>query len=178
MTSKRPCGRVSDRSTILTAVNWTDWRRSSQDSPALRASGHEIFVDQLGRQPHQRALAENARARRFQHIGVDIGADDLDVMRVHLRPVLQQPDGDGIGLLAGRAGHRPDAESLRLAAWPHPLGQQIGRQAGELVIFAVEIGLVDGEGVDESLDLAVQIAAQAGEIAGEGRRCRSPPCAR
>jgi len=38
------------------------------------------------------------------------------------------------------------------------------------VLLAIEIGLVDSEGVDELLDLAAHTAVQAREIAGEGSR--------
>ena len=38
----------------------------------------------------------------------------------------------------------------------------------ELMVLAVEVGLVDRERVDELLDLAAHVAAQPGEIAGEG----------
>ena len=37
------------------------------------------------------------------------------------------------------------------------------------MVFAIEIGLVDGEGVDELLDFAVGVAAQVGEVGREGR---------
>ena len=40
------------------------------------------------------------------------------------------------------------------------------------MLLAVEVGLVDGEGVDELLDLAFRIAAQAREIGREGRESR------
>ena len=51
-------------------------------------------------------------------------------------------------------------------------GQQIGGQACELVLFAIEIGLVDGERVDELLDLAVHVGAQPREVVLEGPRVR------
>ena len=38
------------------------------------------------------------------------------------------------------------------------------------MVFPVEIGLVDGGGVDQFLDFAVHVRAQAREIAGEGGR--------
>ncbi len=46
--------------------------------------------------------------------------------------------------------------------------QQVGREARELVLFAIEVGLVDREGVDELLDLAVDVGAQPREIRLEG----------
>jgi hypothetical protein len=80
---------------------------------------------------------------------VDIGADDLDVLDVDLGPVLQQPDGDRIGLFSGGAGNRPYPERLARPLGQDTLGQQVGGQAAQLVFLAIEIGLVDREGVDE-----------------------------
>ena len=51
-----------------------------------------------------------------------------------------------------------------------PLLEQVVRQALELVVLTVEVGLIDGEGIDELLDLAVSVGAQASEIARKGRR--------
>ena len=41
------------------------------------------------------------------------------------------------------------------------------------MLLAIEIGLVDREGVDELLDLAVGVAAQVGEVGREGRDLES-----
>ena len=48
------------------------------------AGGREIFVGQRRTQSHQGALAENAGPRGFKNMGVDIRADDLDIVGVHL----------------------------------------------------------------------------------------------
>ena len=48
--------------------------------------------------------------------------------------------------------------------------EKIGRHAAELMILAIEIGLVDRERVDEMLDLVVGVGAQHGEIGLERGR--------
>ena len=52
------------------------------------------------------------------------------------------------------------------------LSQQVGRQAAKLIIFAIKVCFIYREGIDEMLDLTVEIAAQPGEIIGKGRRSR------
>ena len=41
-----------------------------------------------------------------------------------------------------------------------PFRKDVGDEAAQLMIFPVEIGLVDGERIDEMLDLAIQVVAQ------------------
>ena len=55
------------------------------------------------------------------------------------------------------------AARLRL----QPARQQVGAQARELVLLAVKVGLVHGERVDELLDLAPQVDAEAREVVFE-----------
>src|SRR6185437_14992336 len=87
--------------------------------------------------------------------------------------VLEEPDGDRIGLLAGRARCRPDAYAVTGWFGAQSLGEQVIRQAPQLIVFAVEVGLVDGEGIDELLDLVARIGAQAVKITREGWGARS-----
>ena len=139
------------------------------DAPAVLSGRHEVLFDELGRQPHERPGAVLAFGGGRGALGVDVGADDLDVLDVDLGPVLEQPDGDRVGLLAGGAGHRPYAQRLAGPLGAYAFSQQVGRQAAQLVVFAVEIGLVDSKGVDELFDFSVGVAAQIGEIGPEGR---------
>ena len=53
---------------------------------------------------------------------------------------------------------------------PDDVGQKVGGHAAELMILAVEVGLIHGESVDQMLDLVVGVGAQGREIRLERRR--------
>ena len=48
--------------------------------------------------------------------------------------------------------------------------EQVRCHAAELMLLAIEVGLIDREGIDEVLDLVVGIRPQQGEIGLERRR--------
>src|SRR5689334_2672394 len=79
------------------------------DSPAVLSCRREILFDELGRQPRERPGTILAFDGGGGALSVDVGADDLDVLDVDLGPILEQPDCDRVGLLAGGAGYRPYA---------------------------------------------------------------------
>jgi hypothetical protein len=54
---------------------------------------------------------------------------------------------------------------------PRDLGKNIARERGKLMLFAIEIGFIDGEGVDKRLPLTVIINSEI-KIGGGG--CRTP----
>src|SRR5450756_2030484 len=99
----------------------------------------------------------DAALRSAQDISVDVGRHDLDVVVIDLRPVLKKIHRDRIGLLSGRAGHRPDTDTVALATLGDHLGKDPVGQAIELMILAVEIGLVDRQQIDQDLNLTIGI---------------------
>src|ERR1044071_2913008 len=52
------------------------------DAPAVLSRRHEILLDELGRQPHERPGAVLACGSGRGTLGVDVGADDLDVLDI------------------------------------------------------------------------------------------------
>src|ERR1700704_237735 len=135
-----------------------------QDTIAAIVKLGEVTRNQILRKAHEGTLAVGSGFRGPKHGRIDIRPDDLDLVSINLVPVLQEPDGDRIRFLAGRAWHRPDADRLsRLLLRGNHLQERRG-QAAKLVILAIEISLVDGEAVDQMLDLVVGIRPQRREV--------------
>ena len=80
MTSNSPCRRVCSGCDEVDGCEGDGVAQFRDDLPLLLGQRSEVFADELRRQTHQGALAENSGARQLQHAGVDIGADDLDVI--------------------------------------------------------------------------------------------------
>ena len=73
------------RSTMLAEVNWTDWRRSATIRQRSFSVRHEVFFDQSSGDSRISARLPYSPARGGRHaLGVDVGADDLDVLDVDL----------------------------------------------------------------------------------------------
>src|SRR4030081_3594583 len=135
-----------------------------QDAIAPVIEPGEVSRDQILREGHEGTLAIGSRLGGSKHGRIDIRADDLDFVSIDLVPVLQKPDGDRIWLFPGRAWDRPDSERLsRLLRRGNHLEKRRG-QAAKLVVLPVEIGLVDGEAVDQMLDLVIGIRPQRREV--------------
>ena len=74
---------------------------------------HEIAVQPLIRHVQADAVAIQAGAGDIDGIVVEVGGEDLDIQRLGVPlHVLGQQDGQGIGLLAGRAAGNPDAHRI------------------------------------------------------------------
>jgi hypothetical protein len=73
------------------------------------------------------------------------------------RPIFQQPDGNGIRFLAGRARRGPNPDRAIIWLCVDDLGEKAVRQAPELMILAVKIGFVDRERVYQMLDFIVGV---------------------
>ena len=91
-----------------------------------------------------------------QHTGGDVGGHDLDVGRAGG----QGHHGQGVGLLAGGAARRPDAErpSTATGVVRQPGHDALVQRIEELAV-AEELGLVDGDGVDDAAQLARPLRA-------------------
>ena len=61
------------------------------DLAAMTLFGLKIGGDQLFRQPLQRARSKASCDGRLDCLGVDVGADDLDIIGVDKGPVFEQP---------------------------------------------------------------------------------------
>ena len=97
----------------------------------------------------------SAELGHAEHLGVDIGGDDLNFVLVDEFPMFKQVERDRVRLLPGRAWHRPDADHPPSCRRLHNRRQQRIDQTFELINFAIEIGLVDRHRVDERLILGV-----------------------
>src|SRR6187551_3660046 len=164
---------VTDHLAWIDKVDLGELNRVAQsgiDSIGIGGNSFKVARDKLPRQFHERARTINPFGCGRERARVDVRPDDLDLVIVDLGEILHQPDPDRIGLFAGGARHGPDPDRLVRAPVTDNRTEQIGRHTAELMLLAEEVRLIDGKGINEVLDLAIEIRSQQGKIRLERRR--------
>src|SRR4051794_38291718 len=93
----------------------------------------EIALDESGRQPGESSDPVSPGACLCERVRINIRSHDLDVVGIDQAPVLEQPDGDRIGFLTCRAGHRPDTQEVAGPFGESYPWQDVSAQCRELV---------------------------------------------
>jgi hypothetical protein len=131
---------------------------------------HEVALDDLPSHAGQGRGRIDAVAREVDRFGGDIGGEDADRQRIQIvAEDLCDEDGEGVGLLAGGAPGRPDAQLAPLRRLGDEAGQNLLAQIGEKLRVAEELGHLDQEAGNEPLHL-VRMAFEMPPIV-EQRRC-------
>ena len=129
----------------------------------------EMAVSNACRQALEGGGRIDPPARDGDGFAVDVCREDTDCRPRHmLAKGFGDADGQGVGLFAGRATGRPDAElPLFAPGLGYQFGQDVVAQVLEELRVSEELRDLDEEAVDET-GVLVRIRRQMGRIVGEG----------
>src|SRR5690348_11559112 len=151
----------SERGEVLQEVERPELDALAQgrlDAPAL-VFLVEVFGEHLNRQAALRfEMRVETAPRPVDHLGRDIGANQLHRPAGQTRALLLEDHGDGIGLLPARARGEPDAQRFSLGARFNEVRQNGFAERIEGARVTEEEGLVGRHRLD---DLALQRAIEA-----------------
>ena len=148
----------------------SELRRSLRKVKCWLVRLHAALEEVLGDRPH--ALGRVLRlARRVDRVLVDVGGVDLHALAERLLAhVPHEQHGDRVGLLAGRAPGRPDAQLALLSDAVERLGQDVLVEVLPRRRVAEEAGDVDEDRVEELGELVgvdlevVEVVAVAADL--------------
>ena len=128
------------------------------DPEMIGVDGTEIALLELRTQRTERETPIDPGTRTLQHRAIDVPGVDLEETLGQLAIALAQGHQDRIGFLAGRAAdrqqpHRRIGGATRQQLGTDPLGQQ-----PQMLGFAIEVGLVDGDETGERVQLGLIVA--------------------
>ncbi len=136
------------------------------DEAVAAAGGREVSVDHLLIHDTQGARPVEAFLGGLQRSGIDVGAEDVDVPVREMREMFLQKNGQAVGLFAGGAAGRPQAQGAPLAVARQQFRKDRFLQSLELGEVTEEVGLADGQQGQKFLQLAAAsgMGAQVVEV--------------
>src|SRR5262249_10005190 len=99
--------------------------------------------------------------RRFDDAATEVACEQPAAVSIE-KLSLREKHGDGVSLLACGAAGAPDADRV---IPPGEFRKQLIGEDTELTFFAEEIGLVDGDGIEERFELGL---VDSGFVFGKG----------
>ncbi len=135
--------------------------RVIMDLPFVVFGRGEILFDHARREPHECAFAIGSFGSRSQHVGIDVRPDDSR-FRTRRRAASSRATTLRSSTAPRRSSTAPTKYESNCPArfLLDPLRQQIRGETFELMLFAIEVRLVDREGIDDLLDLFLRIRPQ------------------